>query len=238
MKLKNHQGFTLVEMAIVLLIMGLILGSGLTVFSSQIESQRIKETQRALEEAKDALIGYAANQTPPHLPCPDKTGGVGAGTANDGLEDFTPATGICVAQEGNLPWVTLGVSDVDGWSNRIHYRVTPAFSNRTPAATMTLASAGTLRVCQANGCAVVTANLVPAVILSYGMNGFGAVNSAGNALPAPTSANELENTNLDNDFVSRSPSATGAPMGEFDDIVTWLSPNILFNRMVQAGKLP
>jgi hypothetical protein len=24
---------------------------------------------------------------------------------------------------------------------------------------------------------------------------------------------------------------------EFDDVVDWISPNILFNRMVQAGKL-
>jgi len=36
----------------------------------------------------------------------------------------------------------------------------------------------------------------------------------------------------------RTPQRRGAATSEFDDIVTWLSPNILFNRMVVAGKLP
>ncbi|MCK7493185.1 MAG: hypothetical protein MZW92_18280 [Comamonadaceae bacterium] len=28
------------------------------------------------------------------------------------------------------------------------------------------------------------------------------------------------------------------PDGEFDDIVTWLSPNVLYNRLIAAGQLP
>ena len=152
----HSQGFTLVEMAIVLLILGLLLGGGLTVLSAQIDQQRVKDTQRILEDAKEALIGYAVNQTPPHLPCPDKTGGGGAGTANDGLEDVNVATGVCVNPEGNLPWATLGVADIDGWGNRIRYRVTPAFSNRAPAVTLTLAMNGVLRVCPDATCATTT----------------------------------------------------------------------------------
>ncbi|MBK9351345.1 MAG: type II secretion system protein [Sulfuritalea sp.] len=53
-------GFTLVEMAIVLLIVALAIGGGLSVFSAQVEVQKVKETQSALEDAKEALIGYAA----------------------------------------------------------------------------------------------------------------------------------------------------------------------------------
>lgn len=231
-------GFTLVEMAIVLVIVGLLLGGLLMPLSAQVEQRRISETQKALDEIKEALMGYAANQLPPHLPCPDKTGGGGAGTANDGLEDFTAATGSCVVTEGNIPWATLGVADVDGWGNRIHYRVDATFSNRSPLVTFSLASAGTLRVCQTAACATIVANTLPAVILSYGKNGYGAINAAGGANPAPTSADELANTDLTTDFVSHPQSAPGSPAGEFDDIVTWLSPNILFNRMVAAGRLP
>jgi hypothetical protein len=29
-----------------------------------------------------------------------------------------------------------------------------------------------------------------------------------------------------------------APNGELDDLVTWLSPSVLFSRMVSAGRLP
>lgn len=234
MKIRQYSaaGFTLVEMAIVLVIVGLLLGGLLMPLSAQMDQRKNSETQRTLDEIKEALIGYAANPIPPHLPCPDKTGGGGAGTANDGLEDVTSATGLCVVTEGNIPWATLGVADVDGWGNRIHYSVTALFSNRPPAATFTLASTGTLRVCMTSACATTTATALPAIILSYGKNGFGAINSAGAANPAPTSADELENTDLNASFVSHTPSAT------FDDLVTWVSPNILFNRMVAAGKLP
>jgi prepilin-type N-terminal cleavage/methylation domain-containing protein len=233
-----NRGMTLIELSIALLVMSLVLGSGLSLLRTQLELQKIKDTQRTLDEIKEALLGYAINQTPAHLPCPDKTGGAGAGTANDGLEDVTLATGICVTQEGNIPWATLGVPQTDAWGNRIHYRVTNLFSNRSPAASLTLASTGTLRVCQAAGCATVISNTVPAVMLSYGKNGFGAITAASAVLPAPAGADEAENTNSDDDFVSHSPSGPGAPAGEFDDIVSWLSSGVLFNRLVAAGKLP
>lgn len=234
----RHVGFTLIETAIALLIVGLVLGGGLSALSRQLEQQKSADTRWQLELAQQALLGYAASQTPPHLPCPDKTAAAGDGVAGDGLEDVSAATGICVSPEGHLPWVTLGLADVDAWGQHLHYRVTPEFSNRAPAPTLGLASGATLRVCQTNACAVVVANLVPVVILSYGANGWGGVNSAGVALPAPTSADELANTDADTVFVSRSPSAAGAPAGEFDDLVRWIPSGILFNRLIQAGKLP
>ena len=40
-------------------------------------------------------------------------------------------------------------------------------------------------------------------------------------------------------FVTR-PASTDprAPGGEYDDLVLWMSPNVLINRMVAAQKLP
>lgn len=220
-------GFTLVEMAVVLVIIGLLLAGLLMPLSAQVDQRRIEETRKALEEINQALIGYAVTNR--HLPCPDLTAGAGA---NDGTEDFVVATGVCTALEGNVPWATLGVAPLDAWNNRFHYRVTPAFSNHTTP--FTLASPGTLDVCSAAGCpgGTVVANNVPAVILSYGRNGFGAINQGGGANPAPTDANEIENANANDNFVSITETAT------FDDIVTWLSPNTLMNRMVSAGRLP
>ncbi len=74
------------------------------------------------------------------------------------------------------------------------------------------------------------------MILSHGANGFGAINSGGAANPAPTSADELENSNINDDFVFRTPTQPGP--NEFDDLVTWISPNILYNRLIAAGRLP
>ncbi|MDK9703698.1 MAG: prepilin-type N-terminal cleavage/methylation domain-containing protein [Sulfuritalea sp.] len=235
----RQTGFTLVEMAIVLLIVALLLGGGLAVFSAQIEQQKFKDTQKSLEDAKEALIGFAASHAAtdgkPYLPCPDKTTAVGAGTANDGQEDR--AVGVCVVTEGNLPWITLGIAGADGWGNRLRYRVTLAF--RSSTAGMQLSSLGTLTV--NNELAVAVATAVPAVILSHGSNGYGATSSSGAVIAQPPAVNiyEINNANAADDiFISSSPIATGGTGGEFDDIVTWLPATILFNRMLQAGKLP
>jgi len=73
----------------------------------------------------------------------------------------------------------------------------------------------------------------PAIVYSTGRNGgYGG-----------TGIDELANPNrnsLNNDrvFISHMPTPSAAANGEFDDIVIWLSPNTLFNRMVTAGKLP
>jgi prepilin-type N-terminal cleavage/methylation domain-containing protein len=239
----DYRGFTLAELAIVLLIVGLLLAGFLTPISTQLDLQRIGQTQKMLDEAKEALIGYAASQSPTHLPCPDKTTAAGAGTANDGQEDFDPVTGVCTNQEGNIPWATLGVAPADPWGNRLHYRVTAAFSNRSPfTPTLSLASAGDIRVCASAGCAaaVAIANNVPVVVLSYGKNGYGAISAAGGGNPPAPAGNtdEVENTNQDITFVSRSKTAIGTGAGEFDDIVSWISTGVLFNRLIAAQKLP
>lgn len=246
--MKKNNGFTLLEMAVVLLIVGLLMGGAMMGLTAQIDARRISDSQKGLADIKDALIGYAI--TNKHLPCPDKTGGGGPGTANDGQEDFVVGTGVCVSQEGNIPWVTLGASDVDSWAHRYHYRVTPAYSNRAPAALFLLSSVGTLSVCQtapAGACSVPIALNLPAVILSYGPNGKGAITTSGALIPPPVTpppgppvlnTDELENTDQDNIFVSRSRSVAGGTLGEFDDLVDWLPTAVLVSKMTTAGVPP
>lgn len=245
---RREHGFSLIEMAFVLIIVTLLLGGLLVPFATQVEQKRIAETQKALEEIKEALIGYALSHTStnpaapqPYLPCPNTNG--------DGLEGARGAGGDCLAPEGNLPWATLGTSPTDAWGNRFHYRVTNVFSNDVSGFKLT--DPGTLKVCGKaptvalpNACPAnqSVASDVPAVVLSSGKNGYGGIGAnTGIANFAPASADEIENTRagVNNDiFVSRIITGLGAPAGEFDDLVIWLSPNVLFNRMVAAGLLP
>jgi len=76
------------------------------------------------------------------------------------------------------------------------------------------------------------------VLFSHGPNGWGANNINGNTLAAPTSADELENTNADTNFVSRTPSKAGDASGEFDDLVVWISDGLLRSRVCPAGGCP
>ncbi len=235
-------GFTLAELAIVLLVVTLLIAGALTPIASQIELQRVTATQKTLDDVKDALTGFALSRG--YLPCPDLPAAafppVAGTVANDGLEDVNAATGICATLEGDVPWATLGVGDSDAWGNRLHYRVTSAFASRAPAATVSLSSAGGLRVCTTAACAATLATAVPAVVLSYGRNGYGALSASGVFLAAPPAANTDETANVDanTDFVSRPKTDIGATAGEFDDLVVWISASALFNRMVAAGRLP
>lgn len=235
-----NKGFSLIEMAVVLVIVVLLLGGLLVPLEARVGQARVNDTEKTLEEIKEALVGYALRTN--RLPCPDKTTGPNGGpndAPNDGAEDFNSGTGSCITQEGNLPWLTLGIEDSDSWGRVFHYRVTASFSNRPPATTLTLSSAGDIRVCRVAGCSATaaTANDAAALVLSYGDNGT-------QTLTCPNAARADECENLTPEavapyaFVSRTLTAAGSPAGEFDDIATWLSPNILFNRMVAAGRLP
>lgn len=232
----GQHGFTLVEMAIGMLVIALLLGSILVPLSTQVEQRKINETQKALDEVREALLGFAI--THDHFPCPD--------VDNDGLENFVVVTGLCTGEEGNLPWATLSTPGADSWGNRFRYRVSPEFARRAPAGLFTLTTdvATALQVCPTAACAVMlTTNTVadspPAVVLSHGRNGFGAMNSFTNTLnPAPTSADELENADIDARFASHVVTERTSAAGEFDDVVVWVSRPVLFNRMVAAGKLP
>lgn len=233
-------------MAVVLFVITLLIGSLLVPLATQVEQRQISETQKAIEEIKEALLGFAIANG--YLPCPDKTTAAGAGVApnlpNDGIEDFT-AAGACVAtSHGNVPWVTLGVSGADPWGNRFRYQVSPAFAQHPPT-TFNLSSAANINVCTTSAClangrlTATSPDGAVAVIISLGKNGRGAVSAnTGTTNPAPISADENENATGPTTFVSRTMTPIGAPAGEFDDIVTWLSKHTLFNRMVAAGKLP
>ena len=57
--MKHQQGFTLIELAIVLVIVTLLVGGLAMPLSAQIQARRIAETRKIMEEAREALIGYA-----------------------------------------------------------------------------------------------------------------------------------------------------------------------------------
>lgn len=236
-------GFTLIEMSIAVMVIALILGGMVVPLVTQVEQRQVSDTERTLQEIREALIGFAVANG--YLPCPDKETAGGAGTANDGIEDVN--AGTCVAtSQGNVPWVTLGVGASDVWGNRFRYQVTAAFAQRPPAGgTFDLSSAGTINVCTSAGCPGTTRltgaspDGAVAVVISLGKNGYSAINAlTGIANPAPTSADELDNVGGPTFFVSRIRTSVGSPAGEFDDVVIWLPRYTLLNRMVAASKLP
>jgi len=133
---KSSPGFTLVEMAIVLLIIGLALGMVLNVTRSMRDTKNRQLVVSKLSTLDTALANFVAQNK--RLPCP-ANGTIASGAANAGMENPFPATGVCnpVAQTfGVVPWVTLGLSEddaTDPWFGRMTYRVDPALAQIAPS---------------------------------------------------------------------------------------------------------
>ncbi len=230
------RGFTLVEMAIGILVIALLLGSILVPLSTQVEQRKVSETQKALDEIREALLGYAITQG--YLPCP-------AVSAANGAEG--PRTnGVCNSRRGFLPWAALGSPKLDAWGRVYLYSVSSKFSKAPPATRFTLGTERdiTIQTRNAAGSLINLSNEddTPVVILSVGKNGNWGTIDEGTATGDASGTNTDEDTNGNGTgefFVSRTlTESTGVAGGEFDDIVAWLSPNVLFNRMVAAGQLP
>ena len=87
-----------------------ILAAGLTVpLAAQVQMRRHEETRRILDEAREALLGFAAAHA--RLPCP-------ASAASRGEESFAPGgdagNGRCSHfHDGFLPAATLGLAPLD-----------------------------------------------------------------------------------------------------------------------------
>ena len=233
---KRTTGFTLIEMAIVLLIITLMVSSAIGPLGAQIELRRRADTQKALDEIKEALMGYAvANGT---LPCPSAlASGIPTGFALTSCNSTNSS--------GYLPWATLGVTRQDAWGNLFNYGVSPSF---TTAFSLSTTRSITIQSRDNNGSTfnLSITNDIPAVVFSHGANAYGAMSSDGilRFTPPGFSANnpdEYTNSTSSTVFFSRTPAPAGtnpATGGEFDDLMVWISPNILFNRMVAAGRLP
>ncbi|HKU71088.1 MAG TPA: type II secretion system protein [Burkholderiales bacterium] len=232
------RGFTLVELAIASLVMGLILSGILVPLSRQVETRQKNDSQRILDETREALIGYALSKG--YLPCP-------ATSVTNGQEGARTA-GTCNSRRGLIPWETLGVAKLDAWGNILGYSVTPAFASSTVPFSLSTSPDITIQT-RTSGTAALSnltnSNTVVAAIISFGPNGYGGYNDQAVLRANPSdwpasNTDENSNTTNTNSFVSRDRQDQGATGigGEFDDVVVWLPAYTLFQRMVTAKMLP
>jgi len=295
----GQKGFTLIEIAIVLLIVTILLGYTVALFPRQQELKQYRDVDRKMDEVIAAIVGFA--QVNGRLPCPafpNSLGGeVGGGGAN------------CNGYGGFVPVNTLGITGklngdsllIDPWGNPYRYYVSPSddvvaggggtvgvddFVNNNEMKAVGLVDIidgpnlnltsdgyidldGWLLICDAAGLptddSCDAANEVfgnppvgggppyagaPFVIISHGKDW-----SEG---PAAGDQRENMGTTLSFPALGIPNGPTGQPYllknvaagettfvkrltgfaDDFDDVVKWVSPNILYSKMIEAGQLP
>ena len=264
----GQRGFSLLEIAVVMIIVAFLLTSIGVPLATQVEARRTEETRRLLEEAKDALIGFAMANG--RFPCP----AYASATSNSaGQESFcAAASGGCVGSEtqtlqthgncshfydGFLPAATLGLSSLDeqgfirdGWgvaSNRVRYAVSsvtvgPALFPFTSQNGMQSATISNLGAAATNYLQICNSGTgVTATTCG------GAANTLTTKTPilllslgqnAAAAGGADESKNTDNNIVFVSHTPVKGGGNDFDDIVTWIPINTIIKKMLDAGKLP
>lgn len=156
---RNRQsGFTLIEIAVVLVIVGLLMASFIGSLTSRIETTRRDNTIKKLEDIKQSIFGYAAAEG--RLPCP--------ATAVGGGQEQPVGGGACTGLYGFVPGRTLGLSGaynrdnllIDSWGNPFRYSVTGSDTNAFTTAPGAGGSIREVAAAAGNGLAVLSPNIV------------------------------------------------------------------------------
>ena len=284
--LKNS-GFTLIEIAIVLVVLTILLGYTMAMVPVQQELKQYQQANKEMDLILESLYAFA--QTKGYLPCPawssDITNPTPTNTSN-GLEcrgdDATakncdgsdPSADKCDVLLGYLPGKTLGLNGhysavnqllLDPWGQPYLYRITnvtvaanevftltngiktvvqnTGFYDLNPDLTICSAdpsstSEGSDSKCtnatqtvfgaSSSPCSATDTHCAVAVVLSKGKNKLG--NASGTSW--------VQRENLDDDEVFVKTTYTDAANSEYDDVVKWVSPNVLYSKMIDAGQLP
>ncbi|MCS3904424.1 prepilin-type N-terminal cleavage/methylation domain-containing protein [Methylohalomonas lacus] len=214
----SNKGFTLVELAMVLLIIGLLLGGLLMPLATQVEQRDRRLVGEQLEDIKRALLGYAVING--NFPCPS--------IVTDPDDDdyglpVDPSEDEC-ADDGLLPWKVLGVREKDPWGSYWRYRVDTNFVDTFNLGTVPGDGLGVFRVIDGDEKRLTAANdeFRPVVVFySQGPD---------------MESNGLNTHGSDPDHAK---FQGGEPVqGQFDDLTDWLTRPILLEVMLSSRVLP
>jgi prepilin-type N-terminal cleavage/methylation domain-containing protein len=261
---RYHKAFTLVEVAVVLVIVGLVISGLLVMLTAQVEQKNLNKTREMIGNVKESLVGYAMANG--RFPCPAAAPAIGVTAVEAFVAGGSIVDGTCSSfLNGYVPSVTLGLSPtdtsgyvLDGWENPIRYAIVNLSDDVNVTYIFTKSSgiktANSL-TCNPNCGINWIANQILLSICSTGtgiaggacsgittrltQNAAIVIYSTGkNTSTGGTGIDEAANLNADRAFVSHVPSAVGTANGEFDDIVEWISVNSVFAKLVQANQLP
>ncbi len=268
MKKPYSSGFTLIEIAIVLVIVAIILGYTLAMLPIQRELKQYRQADEEMDRIVNSLYAFA--QVNGYLPCPAwfVPGALPPATSN-GFECRNsdanaancdaivpnPAADSCDVWFGYVPGKTLGINGkysatsgllLDPWGQAYRYQVTNV-NNNGPG------SLGEDFVFQGDMGREGIGNLSPNLAVcntqvgSTNLDCSGAGTRIINIAPVVIFSegkdrgqvlSAIQAENSDGDLVFVKSTHSTVANAEYDDIVKWLSLNKLISKMIEADQLP
>lgn len=118
----EKNGFTLLELAIVLVIIGISAAFGNQAWLAHLNAKKLQTNQQQLEEIHQSMLAHLANFS--HLPCPDTNG--------DGQEN-RKSNGACEKHHGRLPYLDLQTHAFDQFGQPFFYAINQNSTSVTAA---------------------------------------------------------------------------------------------------------
>jgi prepilin-type N-terminal cleavage/methylation domain-containing protein len=237
---QHQKGFSLVEIAIVLIILGVLTRGAIGPLAGMIEQSSRNQTELTLERVRKALIGHVIATG--SLPCPQPLNSDVASLASD---DST----ACRRSFGAVPGNAIGVMGemnadgllVDAWGRPLHYVV--SLANHVTHGNPELPDWTTPGEPAAVGIASLTAGLGLCAVMAAGdcprrQQRAGQVVVLVYSLGADASVAGDQGENQDDDAVFVTQPVSRVAGQEFDDQLIWISRSELHYWLLRAAWLP
>jgi prepilin-type N-terminal cleavage/methylation domain-containing protein len=204
----NSRGFTLIEIAIVMVIIGVLAGGGVSLMGMLTKRKARTETIEYLKQAQAALISFADING--RLPWAD--------TSGDGAENAGSSS-------GNLPYQTLRLSPTDPYKRTLRYEFNANLGTNLTASCSALRAglSGGPNMVDADGAA--SSFPIAAILVSAGTMD---ADSDGNVFDdISTGTHQGDNRDGNPNYI-RHPS-----VDNFDDLVVYLGENELYGKICE-----
>jgi prepilin-type N-terminal cleavage/methylation domain-containing protein len=200
--LADAKGFTLLEIAIVMVIIGILAGGGVGLMRMLTERKARNATLDYLQEVRTALVSFAANNG--RLPWADNDA--------DGLENSNRA-------RGTLPYLTLQLAPSDAYKRILRYEINANLAGSRASTCNALRAGLSIRPLVVDADGAGTAFSVAAVLVSAGPMD---ADRNGNVFDDLTSGTHQGNNANGTPNYLRNPPVLG-----FDDLTAYIGGNEL-----------
>lgn len=227
----SQRGYTLIELAIVVGILGIILGSGLEFYNRLLESRKVEVTHTRMAVIERALEEYYTLEKA--LPCP-ADGSLPRGNPEYGVaSSYNTGNNTCEVTSGTVPIVDLHLPDeymLDGWNRRFSYRIAQGMGLQSDFESPF--NKGDITVRDLDGNDLTSISPAVYVLISHGQNGvFARKINGGTPITGVVAGGEQDNDGNDKTY-------TYGPLSyNYDDILSYKGKRHFFRPTLERAPI-